>query len=286
MSERNLAVFILTHGRAYNVQTYHTLRRCGYTGKIYIVIDDEDDQEQDYRDLYGDEVVQFCKEDYLQKSMCINPDKPRKVILYARNACFDIAKELGITHFIEMDDDYSSFQWRYDDGSRLKVKETRSLDKVIDSFFNFMEISGASSVAFAQGGDMLGGRNGAISKSPVKRKAMNSFFCITKKPIGFIGSINEDVNTYVNKGNKGELFFTILMMILTQGTTQANKGGMTETYLERGTYVKSFPSVMLNPSCVKIGEMGQTEKRIHHKVYWRNAVPKIISDKYKKTSIR
>ena len=44
MSERNFAVFILTHGRAENVETYKALRDCGYTGKIYVIIDDEDDE--------------------------------------------------------------------------------------------------------------------------------------------------------------------------------------------------------------------------------------------------
>ena len=282
MSDRKIAVFILTHGRAKNVQTYKTLRSHGYTGKIYIVIDDEDEQEELYRQYYGDEVVRFCKEEYLKKSMCINPDKPRKVILYARNACFDIAKNLEITHFIEMDDDYSAFQWRYDDGERLRAKECENLDGVIEAFFDFMEASGAKTVAFGQGGDLLGGRRGALSKSPIKRKAMNSFFCITDNPIGFIGSINEDVNTYVTKGNRGELFFSILNIILVQGETQHNSGGMTETYLDNGTYVKSFPTVMLNPSCTQIAYMGQSSKRIHHKIKWRYAVPKILNERYRK----
>ena len=56
------------------------------------------------------------------------------------------------------------------------------------------------------------------------------------------------------------------------------RGGWTEFYLEMGTYVKSFYSVMYNPSCVKVAEMGDKHKRIHHKVIWNNAVPKIISN--------
>jgi len=282
MDDRKIAVFILTHGRADNVQTYKTLRTHGYTGDIYLIIDDEDEQEGRYREIYGDKVEQFCKEEYLQKSMCVNPDKPRKVILYARNACFDIAKRLGVTHFVEMDDDYSAFQWRYDDGKKLRAKECTNLDAIFQAFFDFMEASGAKTVAFGQGGDLIGGKNNTRWQKQVLRKAMNSFFCITEKPIGFIGSINEDVNTYVTKGNRGELFFSFLRIILVQGETQHNKGGMTETYLESGTYAKSFPTVMLNPSCTKISIMGQTGKRIHHKVYWRFAVPEIINQRYKK----
>ena len=282
MSERRSCVFILTHGRADNVQTYKALRKFGYTGKIYLVIDDEDDQEDQYRELYGDQVLQFCKQDYIDRSQCINPDKPRKVILYARNACFDLAKSLGITHFVEMDDDYKEFQFRYEKGEKLKLKDIYCMDAVIDAFFDFLEATGASSVAMGQGGDLLGGRQSKRWRDRLLRKAMNSFFCRTDRPIGFIGSINEDVNTYVTKGNRGELFFTYLPTILIQTATQSNKGGMTETYLDNGTYVKTFPTVMLNPSCVKVSEMGETCHRIHHRVFWKNAVPKILNERWKK----
>ena len=282
MEKRNMAVFILTHGRADRVHTYKTLRTHGYTGKIYLVIDDEDDQEQAYRELYGDQVVQFCKEEYLRKSMCINPDKPRKVILYARNACFDIARQLGITHFVEMDDDYVNFQWRYDDGKHLKTVETMHMDGIFPAFFDFMEQSGALSVAFGQGGDWVGGRKSASNREPLKRKCMNSFFCMTDRPFHFVGSINEDVNTYVSEGNRGKLFFTVTNMILVQCETQSNAGGMTDTYQSHGTYAKSFPSVMLNPSCVKVSDMATTHTRLHHTVSWNNAVPKILNQRWQK----
>lgn len=45
----DFCVFILTHGRANNVITMDTLKKCGYTGKCYIVIDNEDDQEAEYK---------------------------------------------------------------------------------------------------------------------------------------------------------------------------------------------------------------------------------------------
>lgn len=47
--DRNFAVFILSHGRAGKVYTFDTLRKQGYTGKIYIIIDNEDEQEAEYK---------------------------------------------------------------------------------------------------------------------------------------------------------------------------------------------------------------------------------------------
>lgn len=55
--DNNFAVFILSHGRAGNVKTYQTLINQGYTGKIYIIIDDEDEMCQAYIDKYGMEII-------------------------------------------------------------------------------------------------------------------------------------------------------------------------------------------------------------------------------------
>lgn len=57
---------------------------------------------------------------------------------------------------------------------------------------------------------------------------------------------------------------------------------MTDTYNEGGTYLKSFYTVLANPSCVVVAPMGDKHIRFHHRINWNNAVPKIISDKYKK----
>ena len=64
--------------------------------------------------------------------------------------------------------------------------------------------------------------------------------------------------------------------------TQSNLGGLTDIYLNLGTYIKSFYSVILMPSAVKIDLMGNKNKRLHHKVKWNYCVPKILNEKFKK----
>lgn len=58
--------------------------------------------------------------------------------------------------------------------------------------------------------------------------------------------------------------------------------GMTGIYLDKGTYVKSFYSVIFRPSCVKVAVMNTKNKRLHHRVLWNNAVPKILPEECKK----
>ena len=111
---------------------------------------------------------------------------------------------------------------------------------------------------------------------------MNSWFCSVDRPFEFYGTFNDDVNTYVEYQKKGELFFTIADALVQQEATQSISGGMSETYGKYGTYCKSFLSVIMNPSSVKIQTMGVSNRRIHHRILWNYAVPKIINQKYKK----
>ena len=89
---------------------------------------------------------------------------------------------------------------------------------------------------------------------------------------------------YVREGNVGKLFLSLMSVQVNQLQTQSNAGGLTEIYRERGTYVKSFYSVMFAPSCVKITSMGRTDRRLHHRIRWRNAVPMILREGHKKAA--
>ena len=53
----DFCAFILTHGRPDKVLTYRTLRRAGYTGKIFIVVDDEDKTRNQYMAEFGEQVL-------------------------------------------------------------------------------------------------------------------------------------------------------------------------------------------------------------------------------------
>ena len=114
---------------------------------------------------------------------------------------------------------------------------------------------------------------------------MGTWLCSTERNFDFVSRLNEDVSTYISLGKVGNLFFTLNQISSQTAATQANKGGLTDIYLKYGTYLKSFYSVMFNPSCVKVSEMGEQHKRLHHRVSWNNAVPKIVSESLRKKSI-
>ena len=282
----DFAVFILTHGRPNNVVTLKTLRYQGYTGPIYFIIDDEDKTAEEYYNNFGREaVVMFNKKEYADKIDEGNNFDERRTITHARNACFDIARNLGITYFMQLDDDYTEFKFRIN--SEKKYPSGRFLirtllDNVFYSLVSFYKSIPAKSIAMSQGGDWIGGSDSSMTNYPLKRKCMNSFICSTERQFRFVGAMNEDVNTYTTLGSRGELFFTITLMALDQARTQSQSGGITDMYLKYGTYAKAFTTVMMMPGSVKVSMMGNINKRLHHSIAWNNTVPKIISEDLRK----
>lgn len=277
-------MFILSHGRPDRIYTLKALENAGYTGDYFIVIDNEDKTADEYYERYGeDKVVMFDKMAVSKTFDTADNFDNRKTIVYARNACFDIAKEKGYTHFMELDDDYTAFAFRFNKKGEFKSSPVRNLDFVIERLIDFYEKSGIDCLAFAQGGDFIGGAQGDLGNAlKIKRKAMNTLLCSTKRPFKFLGRINEDVNTYIRLGQLGKLFMTVNSISINQHQTQSNEGGMTDVYLESGTYLKSFYTIMYSPSSVTLAKMGNKNMRIHHKVKWRYSVPCILDESYKK----
>lgn len=283
----DFCIFILTHGRPDRVHTYDTLMKAGYSGRVYIVIDDEDKTEKGYRERFADKVLQFNKAELAKKTDEGDNFQHRKAIVYARNACWDLAKQVGCRWFCQMDDDYTNFQNRYDSSYRYCSPIIRkTLTETIAALLEFYKKSNATAVAMAQGGDFIGGGEGSHAVPRLTRKCMNSWFCDIEKPFPFFGHMNEDVSAYVTYGRRGLLFLTSMHAMLVQKATQVTPGGMSDLYLSAGTYSKSFYTVLAAPSCTKIGLMGDPRSkslpRIHHKIDWRKAVPKIIRQEHRK----
>lgn len=282
MRNNSFVALILTHGRPDKVYTVKTLRKCGYTGDIILVVDNEDRTVDEYKKKY-DDVYVFDKKAVASQIDEGDNFNDRRAIIYARNVAFDIAKERGYRYFIELDDDYMEFSYTYNRDGEMKQRSIYNLDRVFDALVDFKNSTGAITVALAQRGDFVGGKGNNIVRGEIlKRKAMNSFICDTERPFEFFGKINEDVNTYTVLGGRGELFFQVPHVSLNQMTTQQSDGGMTDIYLDSGTYVKSFYTVMYAPSCTKIRPMGAVYPRLHHSINWNNAVPKIIPESIKK----
>lgn len=273
---RNFAAFILAHGRPDNCPTFKTLRKSGYTGKIYLICDNEDKTVDGYREKFGAEnVIVFDKIAEAEKTDSCNISGRRNGTVYARNASFDIAERLGLSHFWQLDDDYSGFATRDDD---VQI-QTHSMDDMLTALLNFFDSdSRIASIATSQGGDHIGGFKGI----GLRRKAMNSFILSPHRRVKFRGLLNDDVSTYCVMGSVGLMFFTFDGIVLRQPQTQTSAGGMTELYRSVGTYQKSFMSTMQCPSFVRVVMLPTKHQRLHHRINYATAFPCIVPECYRK----
>ena len=154
----DFVVFILSHGRANSLVTVDSLNRCGYTGKWYIILDDEDSQIDLYKQKFGEEnIIIFNKAEALKKFDIMDNFDDDKTIVFARNICHQTARELGYKYFLELEDDYTNFIHREPNGKKLETWYIRDLDSVIDTYIEFLETSKCTTVCFAQTGDFIGG---------------------------------------------------------------------------------------------------------------------------------
>ncbi len=278
----NFVAVIMSHGRpefTHN-HTYKSLRDHGYTGPVIVLVDNEDKTLDGYRSLFGDDnVVVFDKDEWARKTDECDNFRHRKAIVYARNASFDVVRARGYRYFIQLDDDYNSWRYKRRSDGKFISKKIKSLDSVFSVMLDYYIASGATSIAFAQDGDFMGGRLADIAlKWYAKRKCMNTWICDIEKPIVYSGHMNEDCSAYVVHGLRGGLFLQIPFVSINQVQTQAAAGGMTDLYKSAGTYNKTFYTVMQAPSCCVVHEIGYENRRIHHKIIWPNAAPKILRE--------
>jgi hypothetical protein len=283
----DLVVFIMVWGRPEKESTYRALKRHGYTGKIYLIADDLDESLNEYQNKYGDDLLIFSKTKIKDLYDAGDNSGDLRSTLYPSNIIPDLAESLGYKYFFIFCDDYTDFRYKMNgDYKYIDKANILDLDKIFGYLLEFYKSIPALSLTIAQGGDFISAKDNDVHKSLGKRrKAMNTFLRDIDRPYSFIGRMNEDVTTYINLGNRGYLFLMFPHIAINQPETQSQKGGLTDLYIDYGTYIKSFFTVMYNPSCVKVEQLRDRKKRLHHKVTWRNAVPYIISEDYRKADM-
>lgn len=284
MSEKEFAVFILSHGRANEIMTVDMLNNGGYTGDWYVVIDNEDNQEPIYRERFKEHVLQFDKKAEAEKTDTGDLDDDRRVGVFARNAIQDMAKEMGYKYHLQLDDDFSGIYFRLPLGIKNKLTsiKCKHLDKLFASMCKFMDDCPVTWLSFALSSDYLGGTENKRYKQGLIPKTMGSFLMRADHIVRFRMRMNDDITTCVASWHIGLPNYSVTQLMVQTPPTQEMKGGMTDIYQDNGTYRKSFYSVMCCPSFVTIGKQGIKYFRIHHQIHWNNCAPKVLSPKWRK----
>lgn len=272
----DFAMFILSHGRAGNVITIGTLQRCGYDGRIYIVVDDEDEQRERYIAEYGaGNVIVFLKQQYLENVDTISITGERKSAVFARNAICDLAKEMGLKYFGMWDDDIDNLLYRYDDSGVLRKKNIINLSCIFNAMICFMENTGTDCMSFTNAGGLIGGVQGRFSEC-LRRQAANTYIIKAGSYSPFVGLFCQDMNYSLRKASVGQLVFELENICFYTPERGTNNGGLNESYKKTNWHFVNFHAVVCNPSVVKIN------KNLKNTIDWKKSFPCIISERWKK----
>lgn len=292
MNEDTVCVYVISNRRPDEVDTIDdALRHSFYSGPWYIVLDDEDPTREQYEAKYGTErIVVFPKQETID-SFDIGDNFGMSGSCVPRAALWNIAREHGYRYFLVLDDDYRYFDWRFDaDGVPVYGRQEmlKNFDDLLAAMLRWYRTLPPEvvTISILQLGELIGGfKNSVVDAIKVKRKAMNFFLCDVERPFTFPGRLNEDVNAYTEVQRRGKVMMTINNVALWPRPTARTKGGLTEDYIEQGTYTKSFYSVMRCPSGVKVSMLvdRNVNPRIHHKVNYKRVAPEIIPQRYRRT---
>lgn len=282
MSQNNkYAVFILSHERIGNIKTDRMLKKGGYTGDWFVVIDDNDSQIEEYKKAYGDRLIVFSKEDINKRTDTCDIDDDMRVGVFARNFILEEAKRRGYKYHLQLDDDFTQITYRYSKNNKLKSKPCKKLNELFDAMVEYLDSTNITWLSFGLSSYYLGGVNKNFESGMI-RKTMGSFFCNTELAPHFLCRMNDDITTNILYTSRGHLMFSVMAMQVETPPTQQMSGGMTDIYQDNGTYRKSFYSVMTCPSFVKISRQGIKDKRVHHETNWNACAPMILNEKWRK----
>lgn len=281
----NFAVMICTHGRPNAQHTLDFLRNNGYTGKIILVVDDEDDTVTDLmlKTYPNADTIKFDKQEWIDKSDTGTIENQRKCILYAKNYCEHLAQNLKLEAFVIADDDIFNLRYRYPEDGKLKsLKITQNLDGVINAYVDFMLSTDIVATGFGFTQFYFSGENSFSPENFLKyRVPYNFVFRNTKHKIDWMSWFGEDIITAVMYNKRGYFMQDIPYIQQEIKPLAKEAGGMKETYDSNSDIRLTMQNVMYLPSELKAYRYNS---KYMASIKKDNSFPMLVSSRYKKTS--
>ena len=278
----DFAVFILTYKRPNDQKTYKFLRKHGYTGKLYFIVDDTDETRFDLIKEYGeDSVIVFNKKAVFETVDMFNQSESMASDTCASNFMYEWAVRNGIRYFARCDDDIVEICYRYADDGVLRKKQVDSLDELFTAIVEYMENCDFVFFGPFQNGSYYGGLNGPAFVKGYDHQLSQMIFCNTKNRVKFRGLLYTDLIACLDAGLLGKPFFRFSRLSIQTPKEGENKGGVKETYdSDPNRFIGNSFLLMSHPDSIRLGR--RKNGRIFKKVSTQYAFPEIISEKYKK----
>ena len=279
---KKFAVFILTHGRPHNQLTVKSLHDVGYTGDLYLVVDDQDESVNEYIAVWGAERVIVFDKDYFIRHTDTGLHTPvPKFAVFARNAIEHIAKEMGYKTFLMLDDDLTKIRVRLPEGDSLKSYQINGqFDAIIETSVDYVLNCDIACMGLGFCNLYIGGVENFNKENPRQRLCAEAFIRNTAHPISWRLNMVEDLITSIDAAMSGEVWFQFLPIQCEIKMSEGEvDGGNSDVYRQLGMYRISFMPVIAYPSsnAVRRGKKSWASTTSPDK-----CIPKIISSRYRK----
>lgn len=274
------AVFIISHNRADRVETWNTLREARYSGKLYVMIDNEDKSKVKYVNRFGIDTIVFDKSVAVEDVDTLETSDSKSSPVFARNVVETTALELGLDAYIIMDDDIKNLRYRWVEDNKVRsLSITQNLDKVFDLYLDFMVKSDMSATSFANVMLYIGGVNGIDSRISNNREMYQIHMRNMKYPVEWKSLVNNDTITELLCARQGYFLWSLPFVIQDSPKMNTLPGGMKKVYDSISDFKRAFFATVALPSvCTPVvvknkWVIGRNKKA---------AYPKVISSRYKK----
>ena len=273
-------IYICTHGRPGKQITLKALRDAGYTGKIILVLDDEDETISEYYDNLDmcDDFIFFKKQSVIDITNTTSSPPNRKTILYAKNACEIDAEKRGLDVFAICDDDIPGFRYRYiEDGSCKSLQVKHHMDAIINSYFQYVLDADITATSFGMAQFYFSGEKCFSPETMLKWRVPYTFvFRNPKHKVDWVSDYGEDITTAIECANQGKFMMASPFVQMNLSPMGVGEGGMVE--LHKDTFKLAEYGHVWHPT---------SEQIRYYKDHWMSTIkrecafPMLISSKYK-----
>lgn len=274
----NFAVFIISHERADRVETYDTLRRGGYIGKIFVVIDNEDNMVSTYLNRFGDDVLIFDKQAYIDKADTLESAKLKSSAVYARNAVEDFAKLFELDAFGMFDDDIVGLRYRWIENDKCRSMSVKGgLSQIFQEYSEYLVDCNIATLSFENCMFYLGGVTD--EKISNERWAYQVFIRNSKFPVDWISIINMDIITEITTAVKGYIWWSLPHIVYESSPMNSASGGLKKVYDAISSGRRAFFATISQPSSCRPGYSHGKIRILQDK---KKSYPMILGSRYKK----
>lgn len=272
-------IYIISKGRP-RCTTAKTLTSIDYPGEWYIVCGNNDDTIDEYVENWGEHVLVFDWYDEITRTDTLDNfgfDNMASGAVPVRNATCEIARRRGERRHWQLDDDYYGFYRTIPKTMKKKRLDGQELFDTLHEVALFADSCNLSNCGISLT---------TIESTPQKAgmyspRVFNAHNMPTdpQKFTRWRGRMNDDLINAIETYRKGGFEMSFYFASISMEPSQQEKGGLTDLYKAEGTVRKTAYPVLLAPNAVKlVTKYG----RYHHRVNWRQVVPKMLNEKHRK----